>query len=743
MPTKPFYLLLVLFVVLAAGCVQATAPEILVTVAPTSLPTNLAPVTPTQAKPEPEKIPLVAYTSDSEALASVVPSGWVEYLPGWFGRQETPRDSSAVFQMSYPQVHPAWGPVVLARKLNLAQVPLKAGERHTTTLDWDLYSTQTEMEGAGEIFVDLAVAELDGVLYIAGVQGGTAERELLYQDVFLPMVDALQPAPVTIRDRIAAADLLGKQYSDPGPVRNEYFMPLEDSGTALAPFQGRLDVPAFELQRNALSPAQPGKEIFPAFSTEFVTVEGKLIPLDQEILPAGQDGSFWRMILSPGSVWSEAGDGGMSRASFPFVLTGSTSGEAHNGLATFLYDENGASAMRVQVIQETAAWDQADYWGQTKVVYSPGEVAGMEVVLSEQEAELAQRIPVRSWTDLYERYDPRLLAGFTGGLDLASVSATGVLFDGNLYLQPCFTRYGPFPYCEAMRHGAFSVTKTMAPAVALLRLAQKYGENVFDLKINDYVQVPTGHDGWEAVTLGDALNMATGIGDDPSLLAVTAEEDAPRFFEFMDAKSAAEKLAVIGGYGQYPWGPGEKVRYNSINTFVLAMALSNFYKEKEGSQADLWEMVEEEVYRPIGITHAPIQRTIEPDGSPGTPVFGYGLFPTVQDIAKVAQLLLDGGEHAGVQLLHPGRLAEMMRQTSDIGLPTNEHNVFGEGRYWMAMWSMPYHVKGGETVQVPYMSGFGGNRVLFAPNGVVAIRFTDGSDYDAMPLMQVAEGLIR
>jgi hypothetical protein len=32
---------------------------------------------------------------------------------------------------------------------------------------------------------------------------------------------------------------------------------------------------------------------------------------------------------------------------------------------------------------------------------------------------------------------------------------------------------------------------------------------VFELKITDYVKVTAEHDGWDEVTFGDALNMAT------------------------------------------------------------------------------------------------------------------------------------------------------------------------------------------------------------------------------------------
>ena len=53
----------------------------------------------------------------------------------------------------------------------------------------------------------------------------------------------------------------------------------------------------------------------PAFSAAFFTDGEHLVPLVRDILqPPGT------IILSPGKVWSEPGDLGMSRASFPFVL---------------------------------------------------------------------------------------------------------------------------------------------------------------------------------------------------------------------------------------------------------------------------------------------------------------------------------------------------------------------------------------------------------------------------------------
>jgi CubicO group peptidase (beta-lactamase class C family) len=294
-----------------------------------------------------------------------------------------------------------------------------------------------------------------------------------------------------------------------------------------------------------------------------------------------------------------------------------------------------------------------------------------------------------------------------------------------------------------MRHGIFSVTKSMGAAMAMLNLAQRYGEEVFDLHVTDYVTVPASHDGWEAVTFGDALSQATGIGDDPSpqVKDITSEEGTPKWNQFAAARSAQEKLDVIGTYGKYPWGPGEVARYNSTNVFVLSVAMDRFLKTQEGPQADIWDMVLEQVYNPIGIYSAPIMRTLEPDGSRGVPIFGYGLYPTVQDLAKVALLLRDGGQHEGRQLLHTGKLAEILLRIKEAGLPSSEFNAFGEGRYHLSFWAMPYRSRRGDRFMIPYMSGFGGNRVVFNPNGIISFRVTDAVSYELDHLVRVADGI--
>ena len=201
------------------------------------------------------------------------------------------------------------------------------------------------------------------------------------------------------RDKLLAETLLDPDYLPNSPVHNGYFMPRADAGPALHNFNGRLRVDEFVMQ-DSISNGTPRSEngrFFPGFSSEFFTYDDYLVPVNREIVPSTGDRSRWMLILSPGKVWSESGDAGLSRAAFPFVMTSRTNNEAHNGLATFLYDDTQVSQFYFQITQETAAWNCNDYWGQTVPAYTPGLIVGEAALQAQFAAELAAQIPIRPW----------------------------------------------------------------------------------------------------------------------------------------------------------------------------------------------------------------------------------------------------------------------------------------------------------------------------------------------------------
>ena len=294
-------------------------------------------------------------------------------------------------------------------------------------------------------------------------------------------------APGEQRDRLTIEELLHDTPLSVELVHNAYFMPMEPSADALHELSGILAVPVTDIH------SVGGR--FPSFRAEFFTYKGYLVPVYRDIIPGetGLPGKTGKrnIILSPGRVWSEPGDDGWSRASFPFVLTGRIWNDSHNGIASFLYNESEVSDLRVQVVQEASPNKQYDGWAQLPLSYAPGPLENRHALEERFAGELALRIPIRPLSDL--EGDPDLLAAFDGPAQ--DITVSGLVIDGVLYAQPCRTRFGDFPYCREMRHGVYSMTKTMGAALSLLRLAQKYGDGVFELRIADYLDVTADHDG--------------------------------------------------------------------------------------------------------------------------------------------------------------------------------------------------------------------------------------------------------
>jgi hypothetical protein len=54
---------------------------------------------------------------------------------------------------------------------------------------------------------------------------------------------------------------------------------------------------------------------------------------------------------------------------------------------------------------------------------------------------------------------------------------------------------------------------------------------------------------------------------------------------------------------------------------------------------------------------------------------------------------------------------------------------------------MPYRSAAGDLYQIPYMSGFGGNRVIFNPNGIITFQFADAHIYGFESMVDVADGM--
>ena len=537
--------------------------------------------------------------------------------------------------------------------------------------------------------------------------------------------------PVGLRDRLTVDELFSA--TPPGVVHNAYFQPLGERRTPANSLCGTLRFA--ETPMDTTHPDSDwrggGHTLFPAFSLSVVARGDWLIPLERNLIlsghGAGRSGrSLWNVIANPGRVWHEAADGGYSRAAFPFTLTDNYVGQARNGLATFVFDAAEVSPVAIQITQETAPNEEylrTDFSALVPVRWDPECPAGAEAAVSAFARERATRLPLRPWSALPEAAATQ--ATSRNGFADTDLSAVALLMDGQLYQQEVATRSGPHPWPEWMRHGVFSVTKTMGLGLSMFYLAQRYGDGIFDERIVDFVPELAGHPGWQGVTFENTLNMVTGV---------VGGERGSAIGPYIQARSAASKIAAIASLPDDPAPPGTEFAYYSTHSFVLSHAMNAYVRAREGPAADYWTMVREDVLAPIGVPYLPLSRSFETDGRLGTPIMGWGSYPDVDAAAKVARLLQDEGAAGGRQLLSRARVREAMRRSGRAAYQTTAASE----RYLHSVWTVRTDT-GRCTIDVPVMSGHGGNHVMMLPSGLSVVRFMDGGDYEVSHATRAAE----
>jgi hypothetical protein len=221
----------------------------------------------------------------------------------------------------------------------------------------------------------------------------------VWTDIKLPRKDTESASTVpatTHRDRLTADELFGDIYKGDGPVQNDYFMPFEDAEPALHQFSGTLTIASTKMSYRHIW-ARGNFGSFPALKANFFTYQDHLVPVERNRLLESEK-STWYIILAPGRIWSEPGDNGYSRASFPFTLIHSKSNysQTHNGIATFLFDDKNVSALRFQIVQEAAPQEKFDAWGQADMKYLPSSLPDQIALTQQFVNELAHQTPIRS-----------------------------------------------------------------------------------------------------------------------------------------------------------------------------------------------------------------------------------------------------------------------------------------------------------------------------------------------------------
>ena len=496
----------------------------------------------------------------------------------------------------------------------------------------------------------------------------------------------------------------------------------------------------------------PWKHLAP-FHFQFVQSGSYLIPAQQGLafVPSSRT---WNYIIGPGRVWDEKKDEGYTRAAFPFALVQRNQNCVHNGEMTFLFSNASSphiSNVYYQITQETCYPMKFNLWGMASATYTSERVADDTSIIANYKAEMERRLPTKPFSDLARDFPAAGidLAAFTAGYkEPENVTTYGLIINGTNYVAGCPTRSGQYAFCSDMRAPSYSIAKSAFAGVALMRLGQLYGPEVYDLKIKDFLPHSMIRGKWDATTFGNTSDMATG---NFNLGGYEADENSRVNDKFLVDEAYAAKLSDSFNFKHHSVTPGTKWVYQSPATYILTQAM-NAYFQRHGGRGDIFSMVRDDIYKPLYVNEGGLT-TIRTDDSPaGAPAGYYGLFFNHDDIAKIGNFLnTSGGKIDGEQVLEPTRLTEALFQgpnvatagvpiegesaSSLLGASTDSHGKAAQNirRYSHGFWGRKItrsEIPGNSCEPwASFMAGYGGDIVMLLPNGVSFYIFSDGMEF--------------
>lgn len=528
-----------------------------------------------------------------------------------------------------------------------------------------------------------------------------------------------------VRTRLAAADLFDG-FDFASPQNESVFAVPEDAMPPRHIFQGRLELVGERSngETQSLRGRLESEDTYlPEFDFEFVQSGGHIIPKERGLIITKHPS--WNYILEPGRVWQESGDGDYTRASFPFALVLKGNNAIFNGTMTFLFDDEKVSRVWYQITQETT-FVEANFWGLLNAKYYPGPVDGTEQLTSKFTQELANRFPTRPIEQLAQDYPGVDLAAFGNGVSPEHMTWYGFIIDGVNYVGGCQTRYGYYFYCESMRTSSYSTSKSAFVSLALMRLAQKYGAVAENLFIKDYVpEYASSAGNWEQVSFGHVIDMATG---NYISLEYMEDENGEQMGRFYGTQPYVKRITAAFDW-PHAEESGTRWVYHTSDTFILTRAMHNYLREQEGDNADIFQFVVDEIYKPLRLSPGAYttMRTSD-DKWQGQAEGGYGLWWIPDDIAKITEFLnVDAGQINHIQILHLDSFAATMQQNEDDrGLDIDTRR-----KYNNAFWAQRYGLYDGFGCEfwVPHMLGVSGNVVLLLPNGTTYYYFSDNQEF--------------
>lgn len=492
-----------------------------------------------------------------------------------------------------------------------------------------------------------------------------------------------------------------------------------NSNTPSNTFEGNLVIsgtPVFSQNYGLTGDLPTGHAIWPSFDYEFVQDANRLIPVDRGHGFVGN--GAWSITAGVGAVWDEADDNGYTRAAFPYTVKQNNSNCEANGLATFLFKDDGSiSNVQVQNVAESCTFFGFEFYGTLSGTYNAHTVTNKAQVVTDRNTEEAAHIPTKPLTELAVDYPGVDLSNYGYAIAPADLNGYSILANGISYIDGCTTRYGEHPFCSEKTVSVYSLTKSMHGFMIVAAMEKAYPGFKNQL-IKDLV--PECSDSrWNDVTVEHALDMATGNYTSSGYEVDEGSAEINSDFFYQSTRTARADFAC----NEWPQQvlPGTFNIYHTTDTELVGYAAAKYANNQLGGSSEAFNDILVPIYDAIGLSHyiRGIQRTSDTKDAWG----GYGLSVTLNDVVRINQYIRD--EAAAGGLLDATMVNEVISGASQ-GLSANINNYSYDNGFWRFHAGATTDMSAcGAATQVPFMSGHGGHVAVILPD-VIITQLTDG-----------------
>ena len=197
-------------------------------------------------------------------------------------------------------------------------------------------------------------------------------------------------------------------------------------------------------------------------------------------------------------------------------------------------------------------------------------------------------------------------------------------------------------------------------------------------------------EGFERVTVKHLLTMCSGVS----------------FFEIGSVCSVEWISDIVGS--ELSFSPGEKFKYNSMNSYALMYIANELIQKEYGISAKAF--LENELFAPLGIT-----RYLWEEGPEGVLKGGWGLYMSIEAWARIGYMMMLGGKVGSRRFLSEKTVGEMTRTAMISPEKTGDFN-YG------------YHLWVSRVGRDYLFSGMFGQNVWIYPEKSLVIAFNSGNN---------------